>query len=133
MHVCLSNTRLPRYRNSQIYTRCGLDALQYLSFQRHLIGYLVVVTVMSLVVILPINLTGDRGQYVTSTSRDIVSRGRHYNLLRNTTQYIIGLVISSDVNDADLLMPSRDFHFRKKNIPSRTETLAKRARAEPIL
>ena len=60
------------------------------------------------------------------------------------------LVLTRDVNDAELLMPSRDywylmpsrdFHFRKKNeprpsrdssqpSPSRTDTLAKRARAE---
>ena len=48
-------------------------------------------------------------------------------------------VYTSDVNDAELLMPSRDycflmpsreFHFRKKTSPCRTETLAKRARAE---
>ena len=48
-------------------------------------------------------------------------------------------VMTSDVNDAELLMPSRDFwflmpnrdfHFRKKTSPSRTETLAKRDRAE---
>ena len=43
-------------------------------------------------------------------------------------------VITSDVNDAELLMPSRDFHFWKKNepepsqdssqtSPSRVETL----------
>ena len=63
------------------------------------------------------------------------------------------LVVTRDVNDAELLMPSRDywflmpsrdFHFRKKNepmpsrdfsktSPSRTETLAKRAQAEPRL
>ena len=48
-----------------------------------------------------------------------------------------------DLNDTELLMPSqdywflmpsRDFHFRKKKTsPSRTETLVKRARAEPRL
>ena len=31
-------------------------------------------------------------------------------------------VCDSDVNDAELLIPSRDFLFRKKN---RTETIAK--------
>ena len=39
-------------------------------------------------------------------------------------------VFDSDVNDAELLIPSRDFLFRKQN---RAETLAKLALAEPIL
>ena len=50
--------------------------------------------------------------------------------------------MTMDVNDAELLMPSRDycflmpsrdFHFRKKTSPGQAESLAKRARAEPRL
>ena len=41
-------------------------------------------------------------------------------------------VYTSDVNDAELLMPSRDFHFQKKKKRARAETLAKRARAETL-
>ena len=49
------------------------------------------------------------------------------------------MVLIRDVNDAELLMPSRDywflmpsrdFHFQKKTSPGRAETLAKRARSE---
>lgn len=36
-----------------------MDAVHYLSFQRHLIVLLLVITVTSLSVILPVNLTGD--------------------------------------------------------------------------
>uniref|UniRef100_A0A8C6KUC6 Transmembrane protein 63A n=1 Tax=Nothobranchius furzeri TaxID=105023 RepID=A0A8C6KUC6_NOTFU len=42
----------------KIKQKCGVDALHYLSFQRHLIILLVVITVLSLGVILPVNLTG---------------------------------------------------------------------------
>ena len=36
-----------------------MDAVHYLSFQRHLIALLLVITVTSLAVILPVNMTGD--------------------------------------------------------------------------
>ena len=36
-----------------------MDAVHYLSFQRHLIILLVVITITSLAVILPVNMTGD--------------------------------------------------------------------------
>uniref|UniRef100_A0A8B9L330 Transmembrane protein 63A n=1 Tax=Astyanax mexicanus TaxID=7994 RepID=A0A8B9L330_ASTMX len=39
--------------------RCGIDAVHYLSFQRHLIILLLIVCVMSVSVILPVNLSGD--------------------------------------------------------------------------
>ena len=39
--------------------RCGVDAVHYLSFQRHLIVLLLFGCVMSVCVILPINLSGD--------------------------------------------------------------------------
>uniref|UniRef100_A0A8C9ZQ93 Transmembrane protein 63A n=1 Tax=Sander lucioperca TaxID=283035 RepID=A0A8C9ZQ93_SANLU len=43
----------------KIKARCGMDAVHYLSFQRHLITLLSVITVTSLAVILPVNMTGD--------------------------------------------------------------------------
>lgn len=36
-----------------------MDAVHYLSFQRHLIVLLVVITITSLGIILPVNLSGD--------------------------------------------------------------------------
>uniref|UniRef100_A0A3P8SAA9 Transmembrane protein 63A n=1 Tax=Amphiprion percula TaxID=161767 RepID=A0A3P8SAA9_AMPPE len=43
----------------KIKSRCGMDAIHYLSFQRHLIFLLGVITVTSLAIILPVNMTGD--------------------------------------------------------------------------
>nr|XP_046228845.1 CSC1-like protein 1 isoform X2 [Scatophagus argus] len=43
----------------KIKARCGMDAVHYLSFQRHLIALLIVISVTSLGIILPVNLTGD--------------------------------------------------------------------------
>ncbi|EGW11170.1 Transmembrane protein 63A [Cricetulus griseus] len=45
--------------DDQILEWCGEDAIHYLSFQRHLIFLLVVVSFLSLCVILPVNLSGD--------------------------------------------------------------------------
>lgn len=45
--------------DDQILERCGEDAIHYLSFQRHVIFLLVVVSCLSLCVILPVNLSGD--------------------------------------------------------------------------
>ncbi|CAL8394826.1 unnamed protein product [Arctogadus glacialis] len=39
--------------------KCGIDAVHYMSFQRHLIFLLALVTAASLAVILPVNLSGD--------------------------------------------------------------------------
>uniref|UniRef100_A0A673CHW2 CSC1-like protein 1 n=1 Tax=Sphaeramia orbicularis TaxID=375764 RepID=A0A673CHW2_9TELE len=48
-----------RMDEDKIQTKCGMDAVHYLSFQRHLICLLFVITVTSLSVILPVNLRGD--------------------------------------------------------------------------
>uniref|UniRef100_A0A8C4EJP9 Transmembrane protein 63A n=1 Tax=Dicentrarchus labrax TaxID=13489 RepID=A0A8C4EJP9_DICLA len=50
-------------RNEKIKARCGMDAVHYLSFQRHLIALLMVIVVTSLAIILPVNLTGDLQGY----------------------------------------------------------------------
>ena len=47
-----------RMRDDHIASRCGLDAVQYLQFEQYLIVYMAVVTVLSLAVILPVNLSG---------------------------------------------------------------------------
>ncbi|KAK7906922.1 hypothetical protein WMY93_015534 [Mugilogobius chulae] len=48
-----------RMEDEKIKARCGIDATNYLSFQRNLIFLLVVITITSLGIILPVNLTGD--------------------------------------------------------------------------
>uniref|UniRef100_A0A4W6E1B6 Transmembrane protein 63B n=1 Tax=Lates calcarifer TaxID=8187 RepID=A0A4W6E1B6_LATCA len=46
-------------RDEEIREKCGEDAVHYLSFQRHIIGLLVVVGVLSVGIILPVNFSGD--------------------------------------------------------------------------
>ncbi|XP_066467763.1 CSC1-like protein 1 isoform X2 [Tiliqua scincoides] len=48
-----------RMHDEEIYEKCGEDALHYLAFQRHLICLLVIVSLLSLCIILPVNLSGD--------------------------------------------------------------------------
>lgn len=43
----------------EIFEKCGDDAIHYLAFQRHLICLLVLVSLLSLCIILPVNLAGD--------------------------------------------------------------------------
>jgi hypothetical protein len=38
--------------------KCGDDAVQYLRFQRHLLAFVGVITIVSIVVILPVNFQG---------------------------------------------------------------------------
>lgn len=47
------------FRDDQIRSKCGDDAVQYLSFQRHLIVLMFIITVTSLCIALPINMQGD--------------------------------------------------------------------------
>lgn len=47
------------FRDDEIREKCGEDAVHYLSFQRHIIGLLVVVGVLSVGIILPVNFSGD--------------------------------------------------------------------------
>lgn len=49
----------PGGRDEEIREKCGEDAVHYLSFQRHIIGLLVVVGVLSVGIVLPVNFSGD--------------------------------------------------------------------------
>uniref|UniRef100_A0AAX7T5X7 Transmembrane protein 63A n=1 Tax=Astatotilapia calliptera TaxID=8154 RepID=A0AAX7T5X7_ASTCA len=44
--------------DEKIKAKCGMDAVHYLSYERHLIYLLVILTVLSIGVILPVNMTG---------------------------------------------------------------------------
>uniref|UniRef100_A0A8D3CNA6 Transmembrane protein 63B n=1 Tax=Scophthalmus maximus TaxID=52904 RepID=A0A8D3CNA6_SCOMX len=46
-------------RDEEIREKCGEDAVHYLSFQRHIIGLLVIVGVLSVGIVLPVNFSGD--------------------------------------------------------------------------
>ncbi|XP_047108351.1 calcium permeable stress-gated cation channel 1 [Schistocerca piceifrons] len=58
---CSWFTALFRLKDENILQKCGPDAVQYLSFQRHIIFYLSVVMVISLAVVLPVNFQGNLG------------------------------------------------------------------------
>uniref|UniRef100_A0A8C9YLF6 Transmembrane protein 63B n=1 Tax=Sander lucioperca TaxID=283035 RepID=A0A8C9YLF6_SANLU len=55
--VCLDSSS--PFRDEEIREKCGEDAVHYLSFQRHIIGLLVVVGVLSVGIVLPVNFSGD--------------------------------------------------------------------------
>lgn len=55
---CSWLTAIFRIKDDEIREKCGEDAVHYLSFQRHIIGLLVVVGVLSVGIILPVNFSG---------------------------------------------------------------------------
>ncbi|XP_053163611.1 CSC1-like protein 1 [Hemicordylus capensis] len=56
---CSWMTAAFRMHDEEIHEKCGDDAMHYLAFQRHLICLLIVVSLLSLCIILPVNLSGD--------------------------------------------------------------------------
>ncbi|XP_042320124.1 CSC1-like protein 2 [Sceloporus undulatus] len=56
---CSWLTAIFRIKDDEIRDKCGADAVHYLSFQRHIIGLLVAVGVLSVGIVLPVNFSGD--------------------------------------------------------------------------
>ncbi|XP_069771969.1 calcium permeable stress-gated cation channel 1 isoform X2 [Narcine bancroftii] len=56
---CSWLTTLYHMRDDEIRYKCGVDAIIYLSFQRHILVLLSVVCVFSIAIILPVNFSGD--------------------------------------------------------------------------
>lgn len=56
---CSWLTYIIRMDEEKVKARCGIDAVHYLSFQHHLIILLAIITVTSVAIILPVNLSGD--------------------------------------------------------------------------
>ncbi|XP_043543207.1 CSC1-like protein 2 isoform X5 [Chiloscyllium plagiosum] len=56
---CSWLTAIFRIKDEEIREKCGEDAVHYLSFQRHIIGLLVVIGVLSVGIVLPVNFSGD--------------------------------------------------------------------------
>ncbi|KAM4694169.1 CSC1-like protein 1 [Discoglossus pictus] len=56
---CSWVTSIFEMSDEEIHERCGEDATHYLSFQRHLICLLIVASILSVAVILPVNLSGN--------------------------------------------------------------------------
>ncbi|CAI5696655.1 unnamed protein product [Oreochromis niloticus] len=59
MGFCSWLSSLYRMKDEEIRSKCGTDAVTYLSFQRHIILLMTVVTLLSLAVILPVNISGN--------------------------------------------------------------------------
>uniref|UniRef100_A0A8C9YII2 Transmembrane protein 63B n=1 Tax=Sander lucioperca TaxID=283035 RepID=A0A8C9YII2_SANLU len=67
---CSWLTAIFRIKDEEIREKCGEDAVHYLSFQRHIIGLLVVVGVLSVGIVLPVNFSGDLlGKHHTGSSQ----------------------------------------------------------------
>ncbi|CAF91080.1 unnamed protein product [Tetraodon nigroviridis] len=73
---CSWLTAIFRIKDEEIREKCGEDAVHYLSFQRHIIGLLVVIGVLSVGIILPINFSGD---LLGETPLRLCSRRRENN------------------------------------------------------
>ncbi|KAK7901422.1 hypothetical protein WMY93_018191 [Mugilogobius chulae] len=56
---CSWLTAIFRIKDDEIRDKCGEDAVYYLSFQRHIIGLLVVIGVLSVGIVLPVNFSGN--------------------------------------------------------------------------
>ncbi|XP_026536935.1 CSC1-like protein 2 isoform X1 [Notechis scutatus] len=56
---CSWLTAIFRIKDDEIRDKCGADAIHYLSFQRHIIGLLVAIGVLSVGIVLPVNFSGD--------------------------------------------------------------------------
>uniref|UniRef100_A0AAQ5Y1Q7 Transmembrane protein 63C n=1 Tax=Amphiprion ocellaris TaxID=80972 RepID=A0AAQ5Y1Q7_AMPOC len=56
---CSWLSSLYHMKDEEIRSKCGIDAVTYLSFQRHIILLMTVVSLLSLAVILPVNFSGN--------------------------------------------------------------------------
>ncbi|XP_029350281.1 osmosensitive cation channel TMEM63C isoform X3 [Echeneis naucrates] len=59
MAFCSWLSSLYHMKDEEIRSKCGIDAITYLSFQRHIILLMSVVCLLSLAVILPVNFSGN--------------------------------------------------------------------------
>ena len=50
-----------RVTDEHIRLKCGIDALQYIVFQKHLIVYTVIIFCLSIGIVLPVNYSGKNG------------------------------------------------------------------------
>ncbi|XP_078714704.1 mechanosensitive cation channel TMEM63B-like isoform X1 [Lampetra fluviatilis] len=57
--LCSWLTAIFRIKDDEVKYKCGADAVHYLSFQRHIIALLVVASIFSLAIILPVNFSGN--------------------------------------------------------------------------
>ena len=51
-----------RITDEHIRVKCGIDALQYIVFQKHLLVYTVIIFCLSIGIVLPVNYSGKNGK-----------------------------------------------------------------------
>ena len=51
-----------RVTDEHIRLKCGIDALQYIVFQKHLLVYTVIIFCLSIGIVLPVNYSGNNGE-----------------------------------------------------------------------
>ena len=56
-----------RVSDEHIRLKCGVDALQYVSFQKHLLVFAVIIFCLSIGIVLPVNYSGTNGRDTFST------------------------------------------------------------------
>ncbi|XP_031560386.1 CSC1-like protein 2 isoform X2 [Actinia tenebrosa] len=62
-----------KVKDEHIHMKCGVDALQYIQFQKHLIIYTVIIFCLSIGIILPVNYSGTNEPYRNSFGATTVS------------------------------------------------------------
>jgi len=97
--------------DDMILRRCGIDAIQYIRFQRHLIIFVLIITVVCISIILPINFTmgnvqGDKTSFGHTTISNLPS---NHSVL--WVHIIVGI----------LFMPLGIFIMRKFSVSLRIE------------
>ena len=55
--MCSWVTSIFTLSDDMILRKCGIDALQYIRFQRHLLIFIIIITVICVTIILPLNFT----------------------------------------------------------------------------
>ena len=55
-----------RVTDEHIRLKCGIDALQYIVFQKHLIVYTVIIFCLSIGIVLPVNYSGKNGEWASN-------------------------------------------------------------------
>ena len=59
-----------RVTDEHIRLKCGIDALQYIVFQKHLIVYTVIIFCLSIGIVLPVNYSGKNGENSITHARN---------------------------------------------------------------
>ena len=55
-------------RDADIAKKCGQDAIHYIKFQRYILFYVLIVTILSTAILIPVNFTGNNSKPVLQTS-----------------------------------------------------------------